>query len=84
MDKPKVPLELESSMQNACTNSAFSDCGGSYDMSPKYEMCMLMGLTLSAASGITSPLDSHAISYKVSLLPGSPNDGGEHKNGVTF
>ena len=43
-----------------------------------------MELTLSAASGITSPLESHVILYKVSLLSGSPNDGGEHKNGVTF
>lgn len=32
-------------------------------------MCMLMGLTLSAASGITSPLDSHVILYKVTSPP---------------
>lgn len=29
-------------------------------------------------------VDSHVILYKVSLLSSSPNDGGEHKNGVTF
>ena len=32
MNKTKVPLELESSRQNTCTNSAFSDGGGDYDM----------------------------------------------------
>ena len=37
MDKPRVPLELESSMQNACTNPAFSDCGGSYDVNMSFQ-----------------------------------------------
>lgn len=27
MGKPKVPLELESGVQNTCTNSIFNDCG---------------------------------------------------------
>lgn len=34
MNKTKVPLELESSMQNTCTNSAFGDGGGTMTCHP--------------------------------------------------
>lgn len=38
MNKTKVPLELESSMQNTCTNSAFGDGGGNYNVTQLHQV----------------------------------------------